>query len=306
MPDPLWIVRAVPAKPKQLRNAVTSSDHCRCLTQDRDAHALPHQAARVQRIDPVGAQDLVREQTGRRHDCRRVRLRSTAGVDRAGAGRCSAIDRRCPGPSRGRDRRARRHLLGDVETQARHRVDVPVQARPQLRGVDRERHRLRSAGRIQIPLRAEHLLRIRDADRRPHTQVRDIDRCRDAIGLERIDDCVSRSRRSTVFLLQRRQRQVLAIARRRRIARRLQRVLDPLLVGDQAELERELQPGGRRPQVPQTVVRDVPEIDTRRRGNSTARRNTQRENQGEHDHAKRRPPEHGADPNSAVVRIEAP
>ena len=169
-------------------------------------------------------------------------------------------------------------MLGDVERQAGDGVDVAVQARGQLRSVHRKRDGLvRLAGRVQVPLRAEQLLRVLDADRRADAQVRHVDGRRDAVVLERADDRVASRRRRAVLVLQRRQRQILAVGRRRRVARCLHGVRDALLVGDHPQLERELQPRRRRPQVLQALVRDVSEVDLRRRGDGCTRRSVQRQ-----------------------------
>ena len=247
-------------------------DRRRGFAEDGDANSLALEAAGLQRRDPVGAEDLVREQSCRGDHAGRVRRGRTPRADRSGAGGCPAGNRSETSAPRRRNGRIGCQVRCDVEPEARHRVDIPRQARAELRCVHRERHGLVALTRcVQVPLRAEQLLRVSDADRRADSQVRDVDgRCH-PVGLERASDGIAPSRRGAVLRLQRRQREVVAVARRGRIAGRFDGVCNARLVGDQAQLERELQPRRRGSQVLQPLVGDVAEVDTRRRRRDRAR-----------------------------------
>ena len=59
-----WICSAVPGKPKQLRNALTSLTGVGASPRIATRDALALQAAGLQLGDPVSAEDLVREQAG--------------------------------------------------------------------------------------------------------------------------------------------------------------------------------------------------------------------------------------------------
>ena len=196
------------------------------LADDREPGALSAQAARLQRRDPVRGQDLVREQPlgGRERDgVGRAEARRT---DRAGTRRRAPVVGtrgrvRHHSPPR-RVRMPRRRGVVDDQPHAGDHVDVPLHALRQLRGVHGERDELVARGRVvDGPLRAEHLLRLADRDGRARSQVSHVDLGRYPLGLEGVLDSVPHRRRRTVLALQRRQRQVLPIRVRLRVAGRL-------------------------------------------------------------------------------------
>ena len=168
--------------------------------------------------------------------------------------------------------------------QAGDRIDIPAQPGRKLRGVHRQRRP--GAGRVvevHVPVRAEHLLGGADRDRRDHPQMEHVDRRLGVVLLERPGDGVASRRRRAVLALQARDRQILSVARRGRVARRLDRACDPRLVGDHPDLQRQLRAGRRLPQVLQALVRDVAVVDARRGGRAAgdAQHEADRERRGE-------------------------
>ena len=97
--DPaLWIFSDVPCVPKQERNVLTSDGGRRRLADDRQPRALALEARRLQRRDPVGGEDLVREQAAAR---RRRATGSCPACSPGPACRCaSACRRRGSAPTR--------------------------------------------------------------------------------------------------------------------------------------------------------------------------------------------------------------
>ena len=219
------------------------------LADDREPDALSAQAGRLQRRDPVRVEDLVREQAlgggerGRGRSCRRTTAR-----------RCPSASA-CPRRTGPRPRAAATRLRGgfacprrrrvvDDQPHAGNDVDVPLHPLRQLRGVHRQRDELVARGRVvDGPLRAEHLLRLADRDGRARSQVGHVDLGRDPLGLEGVLDSVPHRRRRAPLALQLRQRQVLPIGVRLRVAGLLRGALDAGDVGLQADLQRELAAG---------------------------------------------------------------
>ena len=223
------------------------------LAEDRHARALALEPGGLQRRDPVGGQDLVGVQAaaGAERGGERARART-----RTPACRSASASRRAA------DHGGRRAAPGaELQAHPGDRVDVALDPGRELRGVHRQRHLRARAGLVDLPLGPEHLLGLADADRRAHAQVGDVDLRRDPVGLERVHDRVALGRGGAVLARQRRQRRVLAVGRRRRVARRLDRALQARLVRDQAELQRELEARGRRAHVLVALVRDRPVVD---------------------------------------------
>ena len=112
-------------------------------------------------------------------------------------------------------------VLGDVQAEARDRVDVPLSPDASF-GVSTGSATAWLARRSRTdPTSCRTASARSDADRCADAQVRHVDGRGHAVVLERADDRVAPRRRRAVVLLQRRQREVVAVARRRWIARRL-------------------------------------------------------------------------------------
>jgi hypothetical protein len=130
----LWIFSEVPVVPKQERKALTSEVGVGGLADDREPDALPLQARSLQRGDPVGGQDLVREQAAAGQRGGREGRRRAPEGRRSRPRRGAAVD--------GADLRARRRPARELQQRARDRVDVALDAAGQLRRVDRQRRAL--------------------------------------------------------------------------------------------------------------------------------------------------------------------
>ena len=97
MPEPPWIVSVVPWKPKQLRYAVTSLAGVGASPRMATRMPWPSKPAGLQRRDPVGAEDLVRETArGRDHGARDTSWSRSPGLIVPGAGGRPAVDRGRP------------------------------------------------------------------------------------------------------------------------------------------------------------------------------------------------------------------
>jgi hypothetical protein len=115
-----------PRKPETAAVRVDVVDRRRRFAEDRDARALTLQAAGLQLGHPVSAEDLVRKQSrGRERGCW-VRRVGAARADSSSAGRRPARNgSQAVGTGRNG---AGGSMLGYVQAEARHGVDVPVQA----------------------------------------------------------------------------------------------------------------------------------------------------------------------------------
>ena len=186
--EPPWICSPVPSKPKQLRNAVTS------LT---GVGASPRIAIRTPwPCKPPACSSSIPYAL-------RIRLGNRPAVEITAAGYVLVAQ---PGlivpvrvgvppateatlPCRPPDTEELPDTCWVTYSPRPHRVDVAVQTRAQLWRIDRKRHVLvRLAGRIQIPLRAEQLLRALDAHGRADAQVCHVDVRLYTVGFDRADD----------------------------------------------------------------------------------------------------------------------
>ena len=204
----------------------------RALADDRELHALAAEAGRLQRRDPVGGQQLAR---GRGPRCpRRSRGRSGPGSSapavpvRVGVppSNGAAAPRRAR--RRGRRATAARGGLALLHGQphAGDRVDVALEPLRQLGRVLRERDVLALGRRlVELPVGPEELLRLPDRHGRRRAQVGHVDRRGHVDVLERVLDPVADRLRGAPVALELREGRVLAVGRRRRVARRLHRAL---------------------------------------------------------------------------------